>query len=160
MPDTGRDIWVWHEGTAEAFLATEYRESQPRVSPDGEWLAFISRQSGRNEIYARPIGQSGEQRWLSHEGGVQPRWRADGKELFYLGREGRIMAADFEATYAGRETARELFRAPIRRSQGTNGDSYAPTSDGERFLVIEEPPEPRPFGYTVLLNWRRALERR
>lgn len=76
-----------------------------------------------------------------------------------MDRDVNVMAANFEAAYAGREKARALFRVATTFGPGLNsGDTYAPTADGQRFLVVERPSETPPFHYTVLLNWRRALE--
>jgi dipeptidyl aminopeptidase/acylaminoacyl peptidase len=154
----GRDIWVLRDGAAEPFLATEHNELTPQVSPDGAWLAFVSDVSGRLEVYAQPLRRSGERKRLSHDGGQQPRWRGDGRELFYLDLDGTVMAVDFEAAYAGRARARALFRPSIELP--AIWSTYAPTPDGERFLIVEKPPERPPFAYTVLLNWRNAAERR
>jgi serine/threonine protein kinase/Tol biopolymer transport system component len=157
---TGWDLWVLHEGESEPepYLRTEFQEQEGKVSPDGHWLAYVSDESGRSEVFVStlpsPIGK-----WqVSTDGGSAPRWRQDGKELFYIAPDNRIVAVAVTvgSTFA-RGTPRPLFVAPV--GQGGPWEEFDVSADGTRFLVNalaeEEPGAP----ITVVVNWTAALER-
>ena len=158
-PDGRRenDIWFWESGAAKPYVATSHREMVARRSPDGRWLAFLSNESGRVEVYVEPFGRVGERRRVSHAGGFSPQWRGDSEELFYLDREGYIVAARIGSVYAGRAAPERLFRPGALPNDTANwADHFAARSDGERFLVIEAPERPPSVHYTVLLNWQES----
>ena len=139
-----------------AIADTPFGEDEPRFSKDGRWVAYNSDESGLPQVYLVSFPAIDQKRQISTDGGVQPRWRRDGKELFYLGLDGRIMAVDLriDATVdAG--VPRPLFNTrlnvdPIR-------DQFAVTSDGQRFLVQVPVVNGAPTPITVVLNWRPAL---
>jgi Tol biopolymer transport system component len=87
----------------------------PAFSPDGKWVAYNSDESGRNEIYVAPFPGPGGKRQISSAGGVHPRWRGDGKELFYLAANNRLMAAEVDSAAASFEVGamRDLFEARL-----------------------------------------------
>lgn len=108
-PKTKTDLWILPDpaGTLATrkplpFLQTPFNELHGQFSPNGRWIAYQSNQSGRQEIYIRPFrgreGIPGEERQIAFAGGVLPRWRRDGKELFYVGADRRLMAVDVTAT--------------------------------------------------------------
>jgi Tol biopolymer transport system component len=157
------EIWVLTlEGDKKAFpfLATEFNEQDAHLSPDGRWVAYASDESGKFEIYVRPFsvnaaGTATELggKWLiSSGGGSNPRWRSDGRELYYQASDQKIMAVEI--------TTSPAFRAKEPRPLGlvippeSNWDS-AP--DGKRFLVtVFSTGKPEP--YTVVLNWQAGLK--
>jgi len=100
-PTTQRDIWVLRMGDrkVQPFLRTGFNESVPQFSPDGRWLAYISDESGRFEIYVQPYPGPGGKWQISTEGGTEPVWNRNGRELFYRS-GGRMMAVDI-ATQPG-----------------------------------------------------------
>jgi Tol biopolymer transport system component len=129
-------------GTPVRYLASEFNYHQGRFSPDGQWIAYTSNQSGRDEVYVQPFPDSSIDRVkVSQAGGTQPRWRRDGKELFYISTVGsKVMAVDV--------TPQPRFRAGIPRSLFTaallgagnpaitiNTHRYDVTADGQRFLL-------------------------
>jgi Tol biopolymer transport system component len=132
--DTGWDLQMVNAADAEAptqrLLQTRAHETAGRVSPDGRWLAYESDESGRKEIYVAPFPELQGARAVSSGGGTRPFWRRDGRELFYLGPEGRVMAVSVTPG-ASLATGKpeELFRATLY------GNVYVPTADGQRFLV-------------------------
>jgi Tol biopolymer transport system component len=140
------------------FLATRSNEGQGQFSPDGRFVAYTSDESGSAEVYVRPF-PAGTDRWqVSSRGGGEPRWRADGRELFYLAANGTLMAVEVRASpsfTAG--TPAPLFPTELRPTEfwyyGGVG-VYAPSRDGQRFLIntIETARAPAPIN--VLLNWR------
>src|SRR6266478_849841 len=85
------------------WLATPFSESHPKFSPDGLWVAYVSDESGRREIYAAPFPGPGQRRLISNGGGTYPRWRPDGKEIFYRGLSGTLMAAEVSIKGGGIE---------------------------------------------------------
>jgi serine/threonine-protein kinase len=157
---TGRDIWVLPlkgERTPRPFLQTQYMEVSPMLSPDGRWLAYGSNESGRYEVYVRAFPDSGGGKWqISTEGGTEPLWAPNGRELFY--RSGDTMVAVvIEAEPMFRVGTRSvLFEvAYAHRVSATNYDIHP---DGERFVMVkseEVSPE-----LIVVLNWFDELKRR
>jgi Tol biopolymer transport system component len=147
-------------GTPEALVKGFFID-QPRVSPDGRWLAYISEQSGRFEVYVEPFGRRGERVRVSVDGGAQPRWRGDGKELFFLSLDGGLMAVDVaaEATGLGVGIPSTLVAARDLRPvvQGPDYTDYGVTSDGQRFLVKRSVEDSRQRLH-VLLDWPSLLE--
>jgi len=96
-PKTGTDLWILPlEGERKPvpFLKREFNEQSGQFSPDGHWVAYTSDESGRGEIYVAPFPGSGGKHQVSLAGGEQPRWRADGKKLFYIAPDNRLMAAE------------------------------------------------------------------
>jgi eukaryotic-like serine/threonine-protein kinase len=120
------------------------------VSPDGQWVAFDSYESGRWEVYVAAFPTFTSKRQVSNGGGVQPQWRRDGRELFYLGPDGSMMSVRVE-------TASDLVASAPERLFPTNiapdpeTPQYAVTTDGQRFLGLE--PAGETPNYTFLLNW-------
>jgi len=138
------------------LLHTPFNESQGRISPDGHWIAYVSDESGSNEVYLQQFPSLGEKRIVSVSGGVEPIWRRDGKELFYLSPDRAIVSVPFQPTappVIGRP--KPLFRAPINTS-GTFGH-YAVTSDGQRFMVSVEEEQSYLSPITVMVNWIEGL---
>ena len=121
------------EGKPEAYLQTKYSESAASFSPDGRWVAYFSNESGRNEIYVQGFPERRGKWPVSAEGGRSPAWRADGKELYWVGPDYTLMAASVELQAAGVRVLRTegLFRLPAERVR------YQPSRDGRRFLVYE-----------------------
>ena len=140
-------------------------DTDGRVSPDGRWLAYVSTETGRSEVYVRAL-TGGNDRWpISTDGGVSPRWRHDGRELFYIATastlpfgatvtDGRLMAV--EVSGAGERFVagipKLLFPVSAKISQ------YHPTRDGQRFL-INTGSGASALPITVTVNWPSALTR-
>ena len=146
------DIWaVGLDGdrTPFAVVRTSFEEREGRFSPDGNWIAYQSNQTGRHEVYVRPFNRDGEPLPISVHGGVQARWRDDGRELFYLTAEGQLMAVSI-APSDDRQTLRPgtpvlLFRVSVGSTQGIALPNYLVAPDGQRFLVdtiVEQEPAP------------------
>jgi len=142
-------------------LAKGFAVDQPHVSPDGRWLAYISMESGRYEVYVQPFRRKGERLRVSAKGGGQPRWRGDGKELFFLGLDGSLMAVDVRNGATGPQfgmprmlASATAFGAVV---EGLDFTDYAVAADGQRFLVkrpVEGSESPR---IHVLLDWPSIL---
>jgi len=159
-PKTNYDLWALPmDGERKPFpvLQTPFAERDGQFSPDGKWIAYQSDESGRFEIYAQPFPGPGGKVQISTGGGAQVRWRHDGKEIFYIGADDRLVAVPI--TFKGDGTMLEpgkpvpLFMTHIGGSIQTPGkQQYVVSADGQRFLmdsVIEQGIAP----ITVLLNW-------
>jgi serine/threonine protein kinase/Tol biopolymer transport system component len=160
-PTTGRDIWVLRLGDrkAQPFLRTPFNETAPRFSPDGRWLAYVSDESGRNEIYVQSYPGPGGQRLISTEGGTEPLWNQNGRELFY--RSGNKMMAVEVTTQpsfsAG--TPKALFEGPYQPSPVLNNYDVSP--DGQRFLMLKPSEQAAsPTQINVVLNWFEELKQK
>lgn len=159
-PNTGRDLWlVRRDGTAEPFLVTPYEEHSARFSPDGQWIAHVSKESGRNEVYLRPFADPERKRQISTAGGQEPLWAPSGREIFYRV-SGAVMsvtlAFELEVTVG---VPQLLFEdTELATAGGFFNYKYDVSPDGTRFLTYEmgEPPPPAPV--IVVLNWTTELE--
>ena len=139
------------EGKPEAYLQTKYTEGFATFSPDGRWVAYDSDESGRREIYVQGFPDRHGKSLVSAEGGKRPTWRADGKELYWVGPDGTLMAASVELQAAGVRLGRAeaLFRLPADEGR----DHFEPGRDGRRFLVYEPEGTPQYRPMVVQLNW-------
>jgi serine/threonine protein kinase len=120
-------------GEATAWLATPANEREAMFSPDGGWLVYQSDESGRSEVYVDRFPNRGERFQVSTDGGTNPRWRADGEEIFFVSSIGEIVAVSVDLSSERRPFGEPviLFRPKIRR------DMYTVDQTGERFLVVE-----------------------
>jgi eukaryotic-like serine/threonine-protein kinase len=162
-PSTGYDIWVLRLGDRKAlpFLQTPFSESAPRFSPNGRWLAYLSNESGRYEIYVQPYPGPGRKLQVSTEGGTEPAWNPNGRELFYRSGD-RMMAVEVTtqpALSAGKP--RMLFEGRYVPTPATF-PNYDVSPDGERFLMLK-PNEEEASAATqieIVLNWFEELKHR
>ena len=123
--------------TPVPLVATPFSELEPAVSPDGRWLAYVSNESGRNEIYVRPFPATDGGRWqVSNGGGVEPRWSADGREIFFLDLGFSMMTAQIQTTPSfAVGDSRRLFDASGYFNLGFH-QSYDVTRDGKSFFFV------------------------
>jgi hypothetical protein len=140
-------------------------EGQAQISPDGRWLAYVSDVSGSPQVFVRSFPH-GAGRWLvSSRGGLEPKWRADSGELFYLGSDQMMMSVDIRPGAAfNASEARPLFRTNIvgayLGSPFPNGrvrNEYAVTPDGQRFLINQPLGGASAYGVRLVLNWSALL---
>ncbi len=156
---TSWDIWTFdlRNDRSEPLLVAEGNQIQPRLSPDGRWLAYASDDEGAFEVHVRPLPSGAGQWQVSTAGGSQPTWREDGRELFYLDAEGRMVAVQVSTgapfSVGGREP---LFHSRMPPTLAPFRTSYDVTADGERFLVNSIVADPESTPITVLVNWRAA----
>jgi hypothetical protein len=145
------------ERKPQELLKTDYSKDEPHVSPDQRWVAYGANQSGRWEVYTAAFPSFSDRRPLSKYGGAQPRWRKDGRELYYVAPDGKMMVVEVKTGVTLEASSpRELFQTPIRLDPTI--DQYAVTGDGRRFLIVEPLGDAaRPM--TVVLNWTADLRR-
>jgi eukaryotic-like serine/threonine-protein kinase len=159
--ETGIDLWLLPltGGTKPVpLLQQDFDQIDGRVSPDGRWLAYVSNESGTNELFIRPLKKdsttgvpvAGSHLLVSSGGGRAPRWRKDGRELFYQSIAGAVMSVVVDAASIGKPS--ELFRAA-----GIQTD-WSVSADGQRFLVATPSRESAP-AFTVVVNWQSTLRR-
>jgi serine/threonine-protein kinase len=162
-PTTQRDIWVLRMGDrkAQPFLQTPFDESVPLFSPDGRWLAYISNESGRYEIYVQPYPGPGGKSQISTDGGTEPAWNPNGRELFYRSGD-KMMAVDIatQPSFAAGKP-RMLFEGQYVRTPAT-ATNYDVSPDGQRFLMLKPSDQALavPTQINVVLNWFEELKRR
>ena len=168
-PTTGRDIWLLplegdprHAGAESRkpypFLSSPSNESAPRFSPDGRWLAYMSDESGQFEIYVQAFPGPGGKWQISTEGGTEPVWNPNGKELFYRNGE-KLMAVDIRTESGfGVGKPKLLFEGWYERST-VSRPNYDVAADGQRFLMVKpgEQEQP-PTQINVVLNWFEELK--
>lgn len=137
------------------FLQTSFSVSQGQFSPDGRWVAYVSNETGKWEVYVTPFPAAGANWKVSSSGGMEPRWRRDGKELYYMALDGKLMAVQVETepTFQA-NIAQPLFQTfSSEHISSTDFYSYDVSSDGERFLINTQAGERTSVQPTVVLNW-------
>jgi serine/threonine protein kinase/Tol biopolymer transport system component len=165
-PKTKNDIWVLPmEGSGNErkpipFLQTEFSEFMAQLSPDSQWMAYTSDQSGRREVYVRPFPAAEGQWTISVAGGQAPRWRGDGKELFFEAADGKMMAVPVKASGGPKPTFEAgtpaaLFDAHIEHRIVDSNSEYDVTADGKRFLIntVSGPTAASSPPLIVVVNW-------
>jgi eukaryotic-like serine/threonine-protein kinase len=151
-PDGDRDIWVVSPGSDPApFLVTPFDEHSPRVSPDGRWLAYVSNESGRSDVYVQPFPGPGSKWLVSTDGGTDPVWARSGRELFYR-RARQMMAVSVglrEEFSSGRP--QRLFELPVdaRDDQA----AYDTSPEGPWFLTVGSDRGAPPSELHIVLHW-------
>jgi len=149
MPLTG-------DQTPQPVLRTQFNEMDGRISPDGRWLAYVSDESGKWEVYVQRFLSPGGKWQISSNGGKQPQWSHDGKELFYVAADQMLMAV---AIHPGLSldpgTPKQLFQ--FHGASDFLGGSYDVGADGQRFLVSALVGEQASPPLTVVINWNAAL---
>jgi eukaryotic-like serine/threonine-protein kinase len=172
-PKTGNDVWV-HPLTADRksfpYVATEFHERWPRLSPDGHWLAYQSNESQQFQIYVVSFPQPGGKWQISATGGIDPVWSRDGRELYYYSADNKIMAVDVTSEPAHNGPApvrgtgpqfqfgepKALF--PVQIPRGNN--SFDVSKDGRLLLpVVVQQEQPMTVLMTVVLNWQAELKK-
>jgi Tol biopolymer transport system component len=162
-PKTGRDLWAVDMNekplTPRPFVNTSFDERNGQFSPDGHWLAYQTDESGRPEVVVVSFPDPTERWNVSTSGGAQPRWRSDGKELYFVASDGRLMAAPITIARQAHGSRFEV-GAPVSLFQTLmvgGGDAnvntqYAVSRDG-RFLISQRE-ESATTPITLILNWK------
>ena len=149
------------DGEAQPLIATEHLEIEPSLSPDNRWLAYVSNESGRQEVYVRAFRGAERQRQISTEGGRGPFWAPDGRELFY--RNGDKMMAVTLDTDPDPSPSQPvvLFEAHYTVDPfADDGRNYDISPDGERFLMVRESQvRAKADELYVVVNWFEELKR-
>jgi Tol biopolymer transport system component len=166
-PGTGIDLWtlpVTPEGRpAEAakpilYLRTPFNESQGRFSPETNWVAYASDESGRYEVYIDTFPERRHKTPISTGGGQYPSWGAGGRDLYYVSPDFKLMSVSLKlgTDYAEPSVPRELFPLP---GVDTGFSPYEVAPDGQRFLVRATPQQQAAEALTVIVNWPALLKK-
>jgi eukaryotic-like serine/threonine-protein kinase len=150
-PQTGIDLWTTDlQSHKTSPVARTSDETEGRFAPDGKWLAYTSDESGAPEVYVQPFPRPGEKIQVSRGGGSAPEWRGDGKQLYYMSPESKLMAANVKTAPTFIVDAPQALFALPKHSQ------YEVAPDGRRFLVNAfVSGEARLY---VVLNWTTGLK--
>jgi Tol biopolymer transport system component len=159
------DLWVLPlsgEQKPFPFLQTEFNEGWARFSPDGKWIAYNSNESGSWQVYVQSFPASGGKWMISTDGGAQPQWRGDGKELFYISSNRKLTAVDVKGNGSTFEAGvpKALFDLRLQ-TPGLPGprNSFIVAADGKRFLVASISEERLTTPTTVVMNWTADLKK-
>ena len=128
-------------------------ELHANFSPDGRFIAYTSNESGRYEVYAQTLPQSDRKWTISTDGGYEPRWRADGREIYYLSEDRKLMAVPVSTGAAPFGVPRALFQTEVHAGVYMLRTHYVPNRAGTRFLVHTRSGDLVPVPITVVLNW-------
>jgi Tol biopolymer transport system component len=158
-PKTGTDLWLLSEGKRQPslFLRTSANELWGQFSPDGRWVAYQSNETGRYEIYVRSLAGQGEPFSISTAGGVYPRWSRDGRELYFIAPDAKLMAVPIRATAAAIDAGAPVALFQTRRVGGGSnvigrGHQYDVNRDGRFLINVEAEASAPPL--TLLWNWK------
>jgi len=142
---------------ASPLVDTAFNEQNGVFSPDGHWVAYESNESSQNEVYVIPFPGPGGKRQISIAGGTTPRWRRDGKEIFYVGLDRKLMAAEVTLKAGSIEAGQvRPLGIPV---VPTGGIRYDISLDGQRFLVVAEPERGSSPPLTLVQNWTALLKK-
>ena len=146
---------------AQPFLRTQFDEAVPQFSPDGRWLAYISNETGRHEIYVQSYPGPGGKWQISTEGGAEPVWNPNGRELFYRSGD-KMMAVEITAQPGfAASTPRMLFQGRYVQAPFPSSN-YDVSRDGQRFLMLKpsEQGQAAPTQINIVLNWFEELKQK
>jgi Tol biopolymer transport system component len=165
--NTNWDLWALPlEGDRKPFpvVQTNFQEMMGEFAPDGKWIAYQSNESGQFEIYAQSFPVPGAPLRVSTAGGAQPRWRRDGKELFYIAFDGRLMAAPIKVDARGQLQTGSPVPLFVTHTAGgavpsPQKQQYVVSLDGQSFLINSLTDEASTLPITLVLNWKPVATR-
>jgi Tol biopolymer transport system component len=140
-----------------SYLRSPFTKCQGCVSPDGRWMAYVSAESQTPEVYVSPFPNPTAKERISIAGGSQPRWRADGQELFYLAADHTLMSA--KRSPSGFQAPVPLFATRPAEYYAFSRNDYAPSRDGQRFLINTRYGVPVQPGIHVMVGWQSPRPR-
>jgi serine/threonine protein kinase len=156
-PKTQSDIWILSlngDRKAIPFLQTEFYEGEARFSPDGHWIAYTSNESGQAEVYLRPYPGPGGRWQVSTAGGFTPSWRRDGREIYYISNDSKLMTAEIALKGSTVEVSSVH---PLFEMRGVNYDVMA---DGKRFILNVPVETQLSSPLTLVVNWDTELKKK
>ena len=161
-PETSRDIWILPAagGPREPFLVTRFNERSPAFSPDGQFIAYVSNESGRDDVYLQSYPPSGEKWIVSTAGGTEPVWTRGGRELIYRNGNQVLSVSVTQDPRIELSAPRVLFNGRYLASRAPSGSQFFDvSSDGDRFVMIRPDPNSELKKIQFVLNWFDELER-
>jgi hypothetical protein len=127
-------------------------------SPDAKMVAYTSSESGKYEVWVETVPRSDKKRQVSINGGYEPRWSADGREIYYLSEDRKLMAVSVGVGFSF-ETPKPLFQTRVPEGVRAVRTHYVPSRKGQQFLLNTQTVNPAPTPITVMLNWMAGLRR-
>ncbi|MGA8607983.1 MAG: protein kinase [Candidatus Sulfotelmatobacter sp.] len=158
---TGDDLWLIPlsgDRKPIKFLAPPSDQIHGNFSPEGRFVAYSSNESGRFEVYVQTFPLSDRKWQVSTDGGYEPRWRADGREIYYLSQDRKLMAVSV-GTAPAFGVPKVLFQTRVPEGVTARRTHYVPSRDGQRFLVNTQSLDAPPGPITVVLNWQAELKK-
>ncbi len=157
-------VAIWRVAVAAGSTPSEYitgdgfSKQVARISPDGKWIAYVSNESSQNQIYLESFPERTGKWQVSTGGGIQPRWSGDGRRIYFLSPDDKVMAADVAFTASGPQVTKinELFAVPP--SLIGSGNPLDVTRDGSRFVLNARRPDTGKT-WNVLLNWTSLVKK-
>jgi len=160
-PSSGTDLWLLPligDKKPVEFLASPSEEMHGNFSPGGHFVAYTSNESGKFQVSVQTFPLSDRKWQVSTNGGYEPRWRADGREIYYLSEDRKLMAALVGAGPSF-DLPKALFQTRVPAGVTANRTHYVPSRDGRRFLVNTQSGDPVATPITVVLNWTAGLKK-
>ncbi len=159
QPDTGSDLWtLTTDGRTMPLVVTPFNEDSASMSADGRFVAYVSDESGRREVYAIPASGRGDRVPVSIDGGSGPVWARDGRELFY--RDGDDLISVQVQTTNGLVLGERKTLLDLSEYDSGYLHEFDVSADGQRFLLIRTEPESRPTRLDIILNWFDELKQK
>ena len=158
---SGTDLWLLPltgDKKPVKFLASPAEEMHGNFSPDGRLVAYTSNESGKFQVHVQTLPLSDRKWQVSINGGYEPRWRADGREIYYLSEDRKLMAVPVGAGPSF-GVPRALFQTRVPAGVSANRMHYVPSRDGQRFLVNTQSGDASPSPITVVMNWTAGLKK-
>jgi len=159
-PTSGNDLWLLTIAAGEKpvkFIGSDAEELHGNFSPDGRLVAYTSNESGKFQIYVETVPRSDRKWVVSTTGGYEPRWRSDGREIYYLSEDRKLMAVAVGAGPSFGVPA-ALFQTHVPIGVTANRTHYVPSRDGQRFLV-QTATDRTGSQITVVVNWTAMLKK-
>lgn len=160
---TQRDIWVYdfEHKTSSPVLDSPFEESSAKFSPDGKWIAYVSDETQKPQVYIRSFPDGATKIRVSTAGGDEPEWRRDGHELFYLAPDSTLMAVGVRenGNTVSVDVPQPLFLTNVERARVIR-NNYTASPDGQRFLVMSPIVHPSASPLVGILNWAAGLSKR
>jgi Tol biopolymer transport system component len=162
---TGLDLNTFDvkSGATSSVASTVFDEYDGRISPNGRWIAYVSEESGKPDVYVQSFPRADQRRPVSAGGGAEPRWRRDGAELFYLAPDRQLMSVALKESGAGFAVSppKALFRTNVVAYANPYQTTIEPAGDGGRFLIRSAAPRAaHGAAVTAFLNWPAEVQRR
>jgi dipeptidyl aminopeptidase/acylaminoacyl peptidase len=158
---SGDDLWLvplGKENKPVKFLGSPGDQLHGNFSPDGRFLAYTSNESGKFQVYVQTFPLSNQKWQVSTDGGYEPRWRSDGREIYYLSEDRKLMAVSV-GTAPAFGVPKVLFQTRVPEGVTSRHTHYVPSRDGQRFLINTQTGDASPNPITVVLNWQAELKK-
>jgi serine/threonine-protein kinase len=161
-PSRKHDIWLMPldgDRKPQPLLTSDADEYDAKFSPDSRWLAYVSNETGRDEVFIRPVGEGSGRKQLSSEGGNAPVWAPNGRDIYFLkGEQLATVSVDGQGNPAGRD--RVLFTVPTFQGARVDPPIFGMMPDGQHFVFLMGQTSSAATHYNVVLNWLEELKQR